>query len=94
MMEIVNEACIQLDKFDEFPGKSSLEKSTKHILSMFNLALSKQPKLLKAVAAASNGQMATSLAGLDKLFFNINPSTGHMDHPTNIIKYDLPANFY
>jgi len=86
VLQILDEACMQLDKFVDFPGKANLEKSARHILALLNLALAKLPKLTKAVAAASTGQVASTLVGLDKLIFNINPRTGHMDHPINIIK--------
>jgi hypothetical protein len=87
VLEILDEACMQLDKFTDVAGKECLEKSVLHILSLLNLALAKLPKLNKAVAAASSGQVATTLIGLDKLIFTINPRTGHMDHPINVIKY-------
>ncbi|XP_059473287.1 nuclear pore complex protein Nup205 [Neocloeon triangulifer] len=87
VLQILDEACLQLEKFSEFPGKSSLEKSARFCLSLLHLALSKLPKLTKAIAATTAANTTQTLVGLDKLIFNINPRTGHQDHPINIIKF-------
>ncbi|CAB3379464.1 Hypothetical predicted protein [Cloeon dipterum] len=88
VLQILDEACLHLDKFTDFPGKRELEISAHICLSLLHLALAKLPKLTKVFSTATTTkQVVQTIVGLDKLIFNINPRTGHQDHPINIIKF-------
>ncbi|KAL5274824.1 NUP205 family protein [Megaselia abdita] len=85
ILEIIYQAKSQLDTYDRYIiGKKYLEECSLYCLQIIELALSNQDLFFDA---HSVGNCSILLSGLNKIIFDVNPSTGQPDHVLNITKF-------
>lgn len=84
ILQIIDETCVQLDKYIQFPGKAKLEQCALHCLSLIKHSLAQQNLFFDAHFAANSSDL---MAGLNKLLLGVNRRSGKSDHMLNIAKF-------
>ncbi|KAG8041529.1 hypothetical protein G9C98_002822 [Cotesia typhae] len=84
ILYILDEGRHNLETYDYFPGKESLENSTFNCLRILERGLRIQHQYMTQLAVATSNKIVT---GLSKLLLGVNPRTGKPDHMINIAMY-------
>ncbi len=84
LLFILDEGCLHMESYQEFPGKSHLERSCLLVLQILDLGLGQQSVFLDAAKTANTSLLLTPL---DQLLQGVNPRSGRPDHMLNVCKF-------
>lgn len=84
MLHIIDEACVHLDTYTSFAGKSQLERTALYCLQIVEQCLAQQELFFYAHFSSN---CSILLSGINKLLLGVNPRSGRPDHMVNVAKF-------